>query len=45
MTGKIIQISTVVTAKGMIALYALNENGKIFEKLVGIKHSPWTPIN
>ena len=44
MHGKFIQISTVVSANGIIALYALDENGKIFEKLTGTPNSPWTPI-
>jgi hypothetical protein len=38
--GKFIQISTILTANG-IALYALDEDGHIFEKLVATKNAKW----
>ena len=44
MHGKFVQISTVLTPAG-VALYALDEHGKIYEKLVGIKNSQWILIS
>ena len=43
MHGKFIQISTVVTNSG-VALYALDEEGIIWEKLVGMPDSSWVRI-
>jgi len=44
MHSKFVQISTIITTNGVIALYALDEDGRIFEKLVGTPNAPWTPI-
>jgi len=44
MQGKIIQIASVVTPAG-VALYALTDQGKIYEKLVGRPFAKWVPIS
>jgi hypothetical protein len=43
MHSKFIQISTVLTPAG-VALYALDDKGDVYEKLVGIKNSTWVKI-
>ncbi len=43
MHGKFIQISAVLTPAG-VALYALDDNGKVYEKLVGMKNATWVLI-
>jgi hypothetical protein len=43
MLGKVIQISTVLTPAG-VALYALTDQGKVYEKLVGQQNAVWVQI-
>jgi len=43
MNGKVIQISSVMTPAG-VALYALTDRGKIYERLVGQQFAKWTEI-
>ncbi|MET0980307.1 MAG: hypothetical protein ABWX90_03565 [Candidatus Saccharimonadales bacterium] len=45
MHGKFIQISTAVSAKGELMVYALDENGKIWEMLPGILKAKWVQLN
>lgn len=45
MHSKFIQISTLVTNDGALVLYALDDQGHIYEKLVGVSDSPWTEIS
>lgn len=42
--GKFIQISSVVTNTGTIIIYALDEDGKVWEKIAADQGSPWTLI-
>lgn len=43
MDGKVIQISTVMTPAG-VAVYALTDRGKIYEKLIAQKNAIWIEI-
>lgn len=43
MHQQFVQITAVNTSAG-VALYALDNTGKIFEKLVGQSNATWTPI-
>lgn len=46
MHSKFIQISTVVSAKGELVVYALDENGRIWETLPGMGTSAkWVQLN
>ena len=45
MHSKFIQISTLVTQNGTLVLYALDDTGKIYEKLVGVKNSKWVLVD
>lgn len=42
--GKFIQISTVVANNGNIVIYALDENGKVWEKIASDQGGTWTLI-
>ena len=44
MNGKVIQITSVLTPAG-VALYALTDTGKIYEKLVGKPYAKWVEIS
>lgn len=44
MQGKVIQIASVLTPAG-VALYALTDQGKIYEKLVGKQFAKWVEIS
>ena len=44
MHAKFIQISSVVTTTGSIVLYALDEDGKVWEKIVADQGGRWTQI-
>lgn len=44
MHAKFIQISTVVQSNDRIILYALDEDGKVWEKIVGDQGHGWTQI-
>lgn len=43
MHAKFVQISTVVLNSSVV-LYALDENGNIYEKIVGAANAVWTRI-
>lgn len=43
MHGKFVQISAVTTQAGIV-LYALDEDGNIFERLVTVHGSSWIQI-
>lgn len=43
MDGKVIQITSVLTPAG-VALYALTDKGKVYEKLVGKTFARWIEI-
>ncbi len=43
MHAKFVQISTVLTDAG-VALYALDEKGNVFEKLVGRHNASWVQV-
>ena len=44
MHGKFVSVSAVVSAKGMIAVYAVDNAGKVWEELPGIQNSSWVNI-
>jgi hypothetical protein len=44
MKGKVIQIASILTPAG-VALYALTDDGRIYEKLVGKPFSKWVEIS
>jgi hypothetical protein len=44
MHGKFIQITSAVSTKGMIILYALDESGRIWEKIVADQGGTWTQV-
>ena len=43
MKGQVIQIASVMTPAG-VALYALTNRGKIYERLVGQQFAKWVEI-
>ena len=44
--GKFVQISTAVSPKGELVVYALDENGKIWETLPGMgDKARWIQLN
>ena len=43
--GKFIQISAVTSPAGELVVYALDEDGKIWETLPGLTDSKWVRLN
>jgi len=44
MHGKFIQVSATVTSGGVLVVYAVDDTGKVWEKLPGVKGSKWVNI-
>lgn len=44
MHAKFVQISAAVTAGGATVLYALDENGDVWEKIVTMQGRAWTKL-
>jgi len=44
MHSKFVSVSAVVTANGELVVYAVDDNGKVWEKLPGLANAKWVNI-